>query len=60
MSEKFHVAVGTLDYFVREYEYTDVLPDQEISDAVKEPFKEKHKRVQQRKDFILSNTKRYS
>ncbi len=60
MAEKTHVAEGTIDYFVREYEYTGVTPDREISDAVKAPFKEKRKRVQQLKDFILSNTKRYS
>ncbi|AIY04505.1 type I restriction endonuclease subunit R [Planococcus sp. PAMC 21323] len=60
MSEKVQVAEDRLEYFMKEYEYTGVSPDQEINDAIKAPFKEKRKRVQALKDFIYDNVRKYS
>ncbi|RNF38878.1 type I restriction endonuclease subunit R [Planococcus salinus] len=60
MSQQVHVAEDRLEYFMREYEFTGVSPDQEINDAVKAPFKEKRKRVQALKDFIYTNVRKYS
>lgn len=60
MSEQVQVAEDRLEYFMKEYEFSGVSPDQEINDAIKAPFKEKLKRVQALKDFIYSNVKKYS
>ncbi|MDN3451551.1 type I restriction endonuclease subunit R [Planococcus sp. APC 3906] len=60
MSQELHVAEDRLEYFMKEYEFTGVSPDQEINDAVKAPFKEKRKRVQALKDFIYNNVRKYS
>ncbi|EGA88441.1 type I site-specific deoxyribonuclease HsdR family subfamily protein [Planococcus donghaensis MPA1U2] len=60
MSEQVQVAEDRLEYFMKEYEYTGVSPDQEINDAIKAPFKEKRKRVQALKDFIYDNVRKYS
>lgn len=60
MSEQIQVAEDKLEYFMKEYEFSGVSPDQEINDAIKAPFKEKRKRVQALKDFIYNNVKKYS
>ncbi|PKH11145.1 type I restriction endonuclease subunit R [Planomicrobium sp. MB-3u-38] len=60
MSQQLQVGEDKLEYFMKEYEFTGVSPDQEINDAIKAPFKEKRKRVQALKDFIYSNVKKYS
>ena len=60
MSKQVQVAEEKLEYFLSEFEYKGVSPDQEINDAIKAPFKEKRKRVQAVKDFIYSNVRKYS
>ncbi|WP_341201105.1 type I restriction endonuclease subunit R [Planomicrobium okeanokoites] len=60
MSQQLQVGEDKLEYFMKEYEFTGVSPDQEINDAIKAPFKEKRKRVQALKDFIYSNVQKYS
>ncbi|WP_394120326.1 type I restriction endonuclease subunit R [Planococcus donghaensis] len=60
MSVKVQVAEEKLEYFMKEYEFSGVSPDQEINDAIKAPFKEKRKRVQALKDFIYDNVRKYS
>lgn len=60
MSQELQVAEDRLEYFMKEYEFTGVSPDQEINDAIKAPFKEKRKRVQALKDFIYNNVRKYS
>ncbi|XKE95401.1 type I restriction endonuclease subunit R [Metaplanococcus flavidus] len=60
MSKQLQVGEDKLEYFMKEYEFTGVSPDQEINDAIKAPFKEKRKRVQALKDFIYSNVQKYS
>ena len=60
MSQQLEVAEDRLEYFMKEYEFTGVSPDQEINDAIKAPFKEKRKRVQALKDFIYNNVRKYS
>ncbi|CEG23836.1 Type-1 restriction enzyme R protein [Planococcus massiliensis] len=60
MSQQVQVAEDKLEYFMKEYEFSGVSPDQEINDAIKAPFKEKRKRVQALKDFIYNNVKKYS
>lgn len=60
MSQEIQVAEDKLEYFMKEYEFTGVSPDQEINDAIKAPFKEKRKRVQALKDFIYTNVRKYS
>ncbi|QBP42688.1 type I restriction endonuclease subunit R [Paenisporosarcina antarctica] len=60
MSQQVQVAEEKLEYFLREFEYKGVSPDQEINDAIKAPFKEKRKRVQAVKDFIYTNVRKYS
>ncbi|WP_404406433.1 type I restriction endonuclease subunit R [Jeotgalibacillus malaysiensis] len=60
MSEQVQVAEEKLEYFIREFEFKGVSPDQEINDAIKAPFKEKRKRVQAVKDFIYNNVNKYA
>jgi type I restriction enzyme R subunit len=60
MSQQVQVAEEKLEYFLREFEYKGVSPDQEINDAIKAPFKEKRKRVQALKEFIYTNVRKYS
>lgn len=59
-SVEFAVAESTLEYFLKEYAYSGVSPDQEITDAIKAPFREKMQKVKQVKQFIYDNVKRYS
>lgn len=60
MSEELQVAENKLQYFLEEYEFSGVSPDQEINDSIKAPFREKMARVKQVKQFIYDNVKKYS
>lgn len=59
-AEELKVAEPELEYFLKEYEFTGVSPDQKINDAIKGPFKEKMKMVKKVKEFIYDNVKKYS
>lgn len=45
--------------YIREYEYSYLLPQTQISDSVKAPFKKKRNLVRRIIDFILDNTEKY-
>lgn len=60
MSEKLQLAETRLEYFLKEYEFSGVSPDQAINDSIQAPFREKMQKVKKVKQFIYDNVRKYS
>jgi type I restriction enzyme R subunit len=59
-AEEMNMPEDKIRYFIQEYEYSGVVPINEISDSIKAPFLKKRKMVKQILDFIYDNTRKYS